>query len=106
MSNVNNDDYCSTCTERKIYCRCGFNSREAVTERNRRRDRITNEAKAREFVADMILTYAYSGPEAANNMMLALGRSELQNAFSALSVSYIREASKNLRNQESNDERS
>lgn len=106
MSNVNDDDYCSTCTERKIYCRCGTNSPEAVAERNQHRDRITNEVKAREFVADMILTYAYRGPEAANNMMLALGRSELQIAFNALFVSYVREASKNVRNQENNNERS
>jgi len=96
---MNDADYCIICGERKVYCRCSDRERKTPGAPFR----ITTPQQARDFVADMIITYAERGPEAANSMMHALGRSELQIAFSEMFVRYLQMA---VREQKANQENS
>lgn len=92
------DSYCIICGERKVYCRCNPDHTVPTT-----RSRITTEQDARDFIADMIITFAEKGPEAANSMMLALGRSELQVAFTVMFARHLQLALREeRRNREEN----
>ena len=49
------------------------------------------EKQAQEWIADTMMTLAKEGPDAANNRILAQGRTDLQVCFTVLLTSYIRQ---------------
>lgn len=49
---------------------------------------ITNAEQTRDWLEQFILTYGTRGPEAAESMLMSLGRTEMRWVFSKLFVAY------------------